>query len=71
MKYAEHRFWSITHGQKVARLSIADEHGQEFFMIVPTPDRGWADERADLLQTIATAIEMGLAPGEVRVHVDA
>ena len=60
-------------GGKAVRLSVADERGQEYFMIVPKPDRGWLDrdgvagERSRCLDMIAEAIESGLPPGEVRL----
>ena len=34
-------------------------------MLVPKPQRGWAEERERLLDLIEEAIDAGLAPGEV------
>lgn len=74
MEYREHRYWSIIHGVRVARLSIADGLGCEHFAIVPTEAvRGdeakvvWRDKRDDVLGVIAGHIMDGGQPGEVAI----
>jgi len=56
-------------GERAVRLSVADDHGREFFMLVPRPTggRAWRDERDEMLQAIEAAIERGDEPGEVKV----
>lgn len=68
--YSEYTHWSVLFGGKATRLSVADEHGREYFMLVPRPRTGWREERERLLDLIGEAIEAGCAPGEV-VAVDA
>jgi hypothetical protein len=66
--YRAWRFWSPTLGVEAVRLSMVDEHGAEFYMIVPA-DRGareWRQERDRALDVIADAIDAGAQPGEVR-----
>lgn len=65
LSYSEFTHWNIALGCKATRLSVADEQGSEYFMLVPRPQRGWAEEKAKLLDYIAEAIEGGCAPGEV------
>jgi hypothetical protein len=65
LAYAEFPHWNAILGCKAVRLSVADERGQEFFMLVPKPDREWREEKAKLLDLIAEAIESGCQPGEV------
>jgi hypothetical protein len=63
--YSEHRHWNVVLGCKAARLSMADDNGREFFMLIPVPQRGWRDARNKALGVIQEAMEMGLQPGEV------
>ena len=64
MKYAETRYWSVIHDAEVARLSIANDHGEEFFAIVPIT-RPWSEARIDALDGIWSAMQDGCEPGEV------
>lgn len=67
--YSEYRFWSPTLGCDAARLSMFDEHGGEFYMIVPCEEgRVYREKRQSSLEIIAAAIGMGLDPGEVRTQ---
>lgn len=72
MIYHEHRYWSVVHGVRVARLSIADQHGAEHFAIVPVEavradeERiPWLKVRDGALSAIADHIETGAQGGEV------
>lgn len=74
MIYSEHRYWSVIHNARVARLSIADAHGTEHFAVVPTdrtrgdePRISWRDRRQETLEAIAAHIERGETAGEVRL----
>lgn len=65
--YRELRYWSAWHDGEVARLSMVDDHGQEFYRIVPA-DTGkrWREVREEALTVIEDAIRAGCLPGEVR-----
>lgn len=66
--YSEYRHWSVMLGCDASRLSMFDEHGGEFFMLIPAEDaRSYRVARETALDAIATAIAMGCQPGEVRV----
>jgi hypothetical protein len=67
--YREYTFWSPVLGERACRLSVPDEHGSEYFAIVPRPSsgRGWREAREGALQAIEAAILRGDLPGEVRV----
>lgn len=65
LAYSEMRHWNVILGCNAVRLSVADERGAEYFMIVPRPRTGWREEKARLLDLIGEAIEAGCAPGEV------
>ena len=79
--YAISRYWSIVHCCRVARVSLADTHGQEYFAIVPQValrPKGArryplpADYRGpldDVLDQISDAIDRRDVPGEVAVGV--
>lgn len=52
----------------VARLSLADDQGQEYYAIVPVMSgKKWRERRETALDAIDEAIVRGEAPGEVRV----
>lgn len=62
--YRETRYWCVARDCDVARLSMVDGHGQEYFAIEPVT-RKWRDRRDSVLALIEEAIERGDAPGEV------
>lgn len=65
--YSEYRYWSPTLGCDAARISMFDRHGKEFFMILPCEDaRTYRVARETAVDAIATAIDIGCMPGEVR-----
>lgn len=68
--YREMRYHSIIHDREMARLSMADAHGAEFFAIVETVGKRWRDRREVVLDQIADAIERGDRPGEVTIDHD-
>lgn len=48
------------------RLSMVDERNGEFFLFIPALDgKAYRERREKALETIQTAIEAGLDPGEV------
>ena len=55
-------------GGEVARISMTDDRGGEFFVHISAETRGRAfrDEKDRAIEAIMTAIEAGLEPGEVR-----
>jgi len=65
LHFSEMTHWNPLLGCKAVRLSVGDERGGEFFMLVAKPDRGWREERARLLDLIQEAIDSGCQPGEV------
>lgn len=52
----------------VLRLSVADERGGEFFVLMPCPSQGKSlrEAKRAALENIHEAIAIGLDPGEVR-----
>lgn len=67
--YSEWRFWSPTLGCQASRISMFDEHGAEYFMILPRDDtKAYHEARLTAVEAIATAMAMKLDPGEVRVQ---
>ena len=69
--YQQIRFWSPATGDWCWRVSMANSHGHELFMII---DDGSGKERrarrAAALEAIQAAVERGDDPGEVRVPAD-
>ena len=65
--YREYRYWSPMMGKEAARISVSDGRNQEFFMLIPADERGFAyrERRAEAVEAILKAIEAGQEPGEV------
>lgn len=64
----EHHFWSPLLGEDAVRVSMFDDRGGEFYMVVA--DRGareYRQARLDAAEAIDQAIRQGCEPGEVRV----
>jgi len=69
--FQELRQYSILHDCDVARISVADDNHQEFFMLVQQRNpRHRRAERYAAQDAINEAIDAGLVPGEVRVTPD-
>lgn len=67
MRYRELKFWDGMNDRKAVRLSVADERGGEFYMILPRENgRKWRERRDEALGIISEAMSLGLEPGEVR-----
>lgn len=66
--YSEFRFYSPLLDSEAARLSMANERGQEYFSVIPAEVSGKAYRAArdEALDLIEHAIMVGLEPGEVR-----
>lgn len=64
----EFRSYSPVLDIEVIRLSVADDKGGEFFVVMPCPPTGKSLRKAKLaaLEIIHEAISIGLDPGEVR-----
>ena len=77
MRYREFKVWSIVDGMRVARISVFDQAGREFCMIISAEDgvdaRGlrYRARRENALDCIEEAMRTGLQPGEIRVLHDA
>ena len=65
--YSEHKRFSITAGGMVARISVFNEHGHEFWREVDAEGRGYRDRVHGALELIDEAMRLGCDPGEVRV----
>lgn len=67
--YTEHRAYSPTFDCEVARLSMYDTNGSEFFMLVPVEEgKRFRERRQTALDAIYVAIQTGRLPGEVRAQ---
>lgn len=65
--FSEYHYWSIFRDANVARVSVPDAHGREFFMIVKTDGKGYRARRQEAVSLCMEAIEAGCDPGEVRL----
>ena len=64
--YVEFRMWSPALGCDAVRLSMANDRGDEYYMVVPYEHgKVWRERKHRLLDLIDSAIEQGLEPGEV------
>jgi len=69
MSYREYRFWSPVLGCDASRLSMWDERGREFFMILAADDgKAYKARKTQAIEAISFAIDMRLDPGEVRIQ---
>ena len=51
----------------VARISMANEQGSEYFCLLPvTEGKAWRDAKQEALSALSEAITDGLRPGEIR-----
>lgn len=66
VRFTEFVSYSPTHDAEMARVSIANEHGQEFFAIVHYEPRGYRERRDKAIDKCLEAIKAGCDPGEVR-----
>lgn len=65
--YREFRFYSPSHDAEVARLSMADDGGREYFaIVVVAAGKGWRERREEALTAIDDAVAAGAPPGEVK-----
>jgi hypothetical protein len=70
MRFAEFRYWSPLHYCNVARLSMVNDKGEEYFCIVPMRGTGKQNkmEKQRALDLIADAIENSAEPGPVSLQ---
>jgi hypothetical protein len=63
----EYRFWSPVLGDHACRLSMPDERGGEYWMVVARPSHGreWRDARRAAVEALEAAADEGLEPGEI------
>lgn len=67
-RVSEYRYWSPVHGVEVARVSMFNDRGHEFWMELPCEDgRSYRGALREAAEAIDQAIHEGLEPGEVRV----
>lgn len=66
-QYHENLYWSIALGGDVARLSMADDQGREYFAIVSAEQPGYRDRRMGALEALMEAIDRGDDPGQVEI----
>lgn len=66
--HREFRYWSVVEGCLASRLSMCDDRGGEYFVIVPVPQRGWREVRDKAIAEIEQAMDDGAEPGEVRLE---
>lgn len=72
-RYVIHRYYSIVHCCRVARLSMADEHGQEYFATVPLSHlrgKAYRQRLYAVLDQVQDAVTANRGPGEVAVRLD-
>jgi hypothetical protein len=63
-------YWCVVRGQEVSRISMADEHGQEYFAVIPYGEgAGWVKRKRQAIEVIQEAIAMELPPGEITWEV--
>lgn len=65
--YSEHKRFSIVAGGMVARISVFNSHGHEYWREVDAEGRGYRDRVQQALELIDEAMTLGCDPGEVRV----
>lgn len=67
MTVNEYAHWNVLMDCNAVRLSVFDDRGAEFFMLLERDKPRWRDRRREALDAIGEAIEIGCEPGEVRV----
>jgi hypothetical protein len=63
--YSEFRCYSPTHDAMVSRVSMPDDRGDEFYVEVLGEGKDYRKAKAQALDDLIEAIEMGLPPGKV------
>ena len=67
--YSEFKYWSPELGGYASRVSLWDDHGGEFFMLLACDNtRSYREARETAVEAIATAIAQGCEPGMVRLQ---
>lgn len=67
--YHEFMFWSPILDADMCRVTLFDERGGEYYMLVDHESgKHYRRRREDALRAITAAIEIGLEPGEVKVN---
>lgn len=70
--YSIIRYWSIQHGCKVARVSMCDHGGREYFRTVPLHEMRGPEYEAKLnavLDEVQDAIDSRRVPGDVNAPI--
>ena len=71
MRFIQYRFWSIYNDAEMARLSLFDTHGSEYWQAIPyQAGKNWRKRRDTALTAIADAMDDGATPGEVTCAPD-
>ena len=66
--FSEYEYYCPLRDAYVARVSVADDHGAEYFMIVERDAKGYRERRENAIDACIEVIEAGCAPGEVRIR---
>ena len=67
IRYHEYHYWCVYRDAYVARVSVVDKNGREFFQIVTRDGRGYRERREKAVEACCDAIDQGCDPGEVRL----
>jgi hypothetical protein len=68
VRLREYTFWSMFLDQEAVRLSIYDDHGAEYFVIIPKYQAGmkYRELREEWAHKILTHMEAGNGPGDIQ-----
>ena len=67
MYYSEFTTWSPVFGCDVSRVSMVNEHGEEYFCLLPVSEgRAFVELKKRAVDVLTEAIEAGMEAGEYR-----
>lgn len=67
MRYQQFISWSPTFGGECARISMANERGEEYYALLPfTEGREFTALRKRAVEVLTEAMEAGIEAGEIR-----
>ena len=65
---ALHQGYSPMYNARMVRVSITDEHGQEFWAMIKQGGIGYRETLENALNMLQDAVENGRDPGEVKAQ---
>ena len=69
MMFVEHIAYSPIEDKNISRISVANDRGHEYFMLIPCEGgKAYREARLTALECLVEAIQMGLPPGQVRIN---